>query len=495
MDVVSDLNYRSEKYTKRQKCTCCGKVVSSEEEAIFPISKRYKPGFIWAHYSCVEAIVGNLKDGEIPSFKCKSICKHWAKRGFCSFGKGCFFAHPTLNSEKLFPPKVPKQKPKRKKRGKTRREGRQRPKVANTSRASILRRFFIGKIGKDRLNQGSGILDVAGGKGELAFEFKYVNGIDATVVDPRPMLLQKFRRRYRLGLYHRNPAFLKHSIPIQDNVTKDSTDEILRLKTPVKHLRLFFDDRLFQWMSLPHNDGAADASWYENSIDVARTTCWTSKGLTHEDDVIDNEYISDGGSNDTGGEFKNQKEFSMDASLTKAIEETKSNDGDGEIVGEHDAALEALLRASAVVGMHPDQAAEHICDFALKYEIPFAVVPCCVYSKQFPKRKLPDGTLVKSYEQLLQHLQSKDRRIRKNRLPFEGKNIVLWFDPLLEPLEYKRSKQSANSTTTNAEDILEKESCGDGVSSLIYKAVVEEIKNRKRARGEILDLALQDMSF
>ena len=32
--------------------------------------------------------------------------------------------------------------------------------------------------------------------------------------------------------------------------------------------------------------------------------------------VIDNEYISDGGSNDTGGEFKNQKEFSMDASLT-----------------------------------------------------------------------------------------------------------------------------------------------------------------------------------
>ena len=185
----------------------------------------------------------------------------------------------------------------------------------------------------------------------------------------------------------------------------------------------------------------------------------------------------------------------MDASLTKAIEETKSNDGDGEIVDEHDAALESLLRASAVVGMHPDQAAEHICDFALKHEIPFAVVPCCVYSKQFPKRKLPDGTLVKSYEQLLQHLQSKDRRIRKNRLPFEGKNIVLWFDPLLEPLEYKRSKQSANSTTTNAEDILEKESCGDGVSSLIYKAVVEEIKNRKRARGEILDLALQDMSF
>ena len=495
MDVVSDLVNCRKKYTARQKCTCCGKVVTSEDEAIFPISKRYKPGFIWAHYSCVEAIVGNLKDGEIPSFKCKSICKHWAKRGFCSFGHGCFFAHPPLNDEKLFPPKVPKQKPKRKKRGKTRREGRQRPKVANTSRASILRRFLIGKIGKDRLKQGSGILDVAGGKGELAFEFKYVNGIDATVVDPRPMLLQKFRRRYKLGLYHRNPAFLKHSIPMQGDITRDSTDEMLRLKTPVKHLRLFFDDRLFQWMSLPHNDGDADASWYDNSIDVARTTCWTNKGLTHEDGVPELEDVSDISSNDIEEECKSQRGLSTDLLFTKAVEETKSNDGDGAIIEKHDNALETLLGASAVVGMHPDQAAEHICDFGLKHEIPFAVVPCCVYSKQFPKRKLPNGTLVKSYEQLLKHLQSKDRRIRKNRLPFEGKNIVLWFDPLLEPLEPKENKSMVNSTNTNGEGLLEKESGNDGVASLIYKAVVEEIKNRRRARGEILDLALQDMSF
>ena len=110
---------------------------------------------------------------------------------------------------------------------------------------------------------------------------------------------------------------------------------------------------------------------------------------------------------------------------TDNIQETKDNDGEGVVIKDYDAALDILTNASAVVGMHPDQAAEHICDFALKYKIPFALVPCCVYSKQFPKRKLPDGTLVKSYEQLLQHLQSKDPRIRKNRLPFEGKNIII----------------------------------------------------------------------
>ena len=109
-----------------------------------------------------------------------------------------------------------------------------------------------------------------------------------------------------------------------------------------------------------------------------------------------------------------------------------------------------------------------------------------------PKRKLPDGTLVKSYEHYY-NICRVDRRIRKNRLPFEGKNIVLWFDPLLEPLDPKR-KHAPNSTTPMPK-ISGKGKPGDGVSSLIYKAVVEEIKNRRCARGEILDLALQGMSF
>ena len=474
-----------------QRCTICNTNINNEEDVIFPLSKKNIPGFIWAHYSCILDIVGNLKDGEIPTFKCKTVCKHWKKKGYCSFRKGCFFSHPPNErfNKKNLPYNKKKRMKKRVKNGKSRREGRQRPKVANTSRASILRRFLLGKIGSERLKKGTGILDIAGGKGELAFEFNYVNGISATVCDPRPMLLQKFRRRYRLGLYHRNPAFAKHSIPMQEHITPDTCEDDLKIATPVKHLRLFFDERLFERISLStsSNDDSNNTSWFENSIEVARNTCWTNKGLTHEDDEcnINNQDLSDKDDDRNCSCDCCDKDYNAEQSFQNAIQETKDNDGEGVVIKDYDAALDILTNASAVVGMHPDQAAEHICDFALKYKIPFALVPCCVYSKQFPKRKLPDGTLVKSYEQLLQHLQSKDPRIRKNRLPFEGKNIVLWYDPNLEPLVVtKKNKMMINEEIIVDDDGVDKDDKDDGTSSLIFKAVIEEIRKRN-ARNKL----------
>jgi hypothetical protein len=62
----------------------------------------------------------------------------------------------------------------------------------------------------------------------------------------------------------------------------------------------------------------------------------------------------------------------------------------------------------------------------LARDIPFAIVPCCVYSQLFPKRKLKNGTQVTSYENFLIYLQEKDERIKSEILDFEGKNIVLY---------------------------------------------------------------------
>ena len=58
----------------------------------------------------------------------------------------------------------------------------------------------------------------------------------------------------------------------------------------------------------------------------------------------------------------------------------------GELVTSYDEACALISNCSMIVGMHPDQAAEHIIEFALRNHKPFAVVPCCVYQKQFPKR-------------------------------------------------------------------------------------------------------------
>ena len=108
-------------------------------------------------------------------------------------------------------------------------------------------------------------------------------------------------------------------------------------------------------------------------------------------------------------------------------------------------AVQVLKEASAVVGMHPDQAAEHIVDFAVAHGKPFAVVPCCVYGAEFPGRVLPDGRAVKNYADLVELLVSKGSTdvsasagdgssggfwVRQAVLPFEGKNIVVYGAPL-----------------------------------------------------------------
>ena len=50
-------------------------------------------------------------------------------------------------------------------------------------------RFLIDTFGKEVLDHGSGVLDIAGGKGELSFELVNLNNIQATVVEPRPLQL------------------------------------------------------------------------------------------------------------------------------------------------------------------------------------------------------------------------------------------------------------------------------------------------------------------
>merc|ERR1712176_857264 len=80
-----------------------------------------------------------------------------------------------------------------------------------------------------------------------------------------------------------------------------------------------------------------------------------------------------------------------------------------------------LLNAGGIFGLHPDQATEAIVDCALEYEIPFAIVPCCVYPSLFPDRRLASGQGVVKYKGFLQFLMEKDSRIQTARLPFKGR--------------------------------------------------------------------------
>jgi hypothetical protein len=93
---------------------------------------------------------------------------------------------------------------------------------------------------------------------------------------------------------------------------------------------------------------------------------------------------------------------------------------------------EAVRDARLLVGMHADGATEAIIDAALLYKKPFVVVPCCVFPNLFQERKVSnsEGNLVpvRTHEQFCRYLKDKDARFQMDILPFDGRNIAIWWD-------------------------------------------------------------------
>ena len=109
-----------------------------------------------------------------------------------------------------------------------------------------------------------------------------------------------------------------------------------------------------------------------------------------------------------------------------------------------------LANASLIVGVHSDEITESIVDHALALDRyitslfnrhqhpltltlaltltrrPFLVVPCCVFSNLLPKTR-QDGSPVISTEDFIEYLCEKDPvNIRRESLPFRGRNVVLY---------------------------------------------------------------------
>lgn len=120
-----------------------------------------------------------------------------------------------------------------------------------------------------------------------------------------------------------------------------------------------------------------------------------------------------------------------------------------------DGSLELAVRnASLIIGLHADGATEAIVDAALLHQTPFVVVPCCVFPNLFCERFLTvidggrnddrdmcrtqvreEGMTVKekrvpvrTHDQFCKFLMAKDPRFVMDMLPFEGRNIAIWWD-------------------------------------------------------------------
>lgn len=222
------------------------------------------------------------------------------------------------------------------------------------------------KFGQDRMREGRGVIDIAGGNGLLSFELTCRYGVPSTVLDPRQMKFSSILRR--------------------------------RMKKLTKN-------RLKDLIAVEHNNKKSHRLKWENCIIKVKDDNYI---LERVKEAIESESCS-------VLPFQ-QYQVYFEGSRSR-ISESREND------------VALLSEASIFVGMHPDQATEYIVDAALELNKPFAVVPCCVFTNLFPKRKTPSGSIVRTYEELIEYLQHKDPRIRKEYLPYScGRNIVLYME-------------------------------------------------------------------
>ena len=100
--------------------------------------------------------------------------------------------------------------------------------------------------------------------------------------------------------------------------------------------------------------------------------------------------------------------------------------------------LDSLVKnASLIIGLHADGATEAIVDAALIHRKPFVVVPCCVFPNLFRERFISTidevsseekRVPVRSHDQFCKYLLAKDPRFVMEVLPFDGRNVAIWWD-------------------------------------------------------------------
>ena len=360
------------------------------------------------------------------------LCKHWAKSKTCLYhDKGkCKFDHPP---DYEIPPKTQRRR---------HRSSGGWGQTRNDARVAILRSFLAEELARNGIPDLSSfrVLDVAGGKGELAFQLLNLNNVSTChVIDPRPLSLKKFQKRLSKGFYHRSQGILRH------DVVRPRTEP----ERPVDQLRCFFSSELWE-------EEETKEDRYEKQREQFFQNCYKARGWVWPPPEKYNEHASCGKNYEDRDDIPTKAEKAIpDGSNLGSIPLDNLTLGDtaaSSLGIDFDSASSVVKTADLVVGMHPDQAVDAIVDLALYQNISFFVVPCCVFAREFPHRRVRvaiDGSdatnkpendeetssadrnestmkPVTTYEELIDYLQAKSPDIKQRVLPFEGRNICLY---------------------------------------------------------------------
>lgn len=257
------------------------------------------------------------------------------------------------------------------------------------NRVYLFREFLINTYGLAYL-QGGVVLDVAGGKGDLSWLLSNVDGISSVVENPRPT---DHRHLHKSVAYLRARPDEAELRAMEDRPTHQPlaklVNQVLEPHRDPFHLRILVNQQLV--------DAVRD---YRATADKAAWCRFYQQALAQGLDSIPPGH---------------PKDSVNDQQILRA-----------------DQSLDAINNTRLVVGFHPDQATDACADLAQVLGVPFCIVPCCVFPKEFPHRRV-HGEKVRDYRGLIEYLRMRHPNSRPHRLPFfdttTSRNLVLYTLP------------------------------------------------------------------
>ncbi|KAG0068196.1 hypothetical protein BGZ92_004947, partial [Podila epicladia] len=222
-------------------------------------------------------------------------------------------------------------------------------------RSLYFAQWLIHTFTREFLESGSGVLDIAGGRGDLSWELQTRQGVRSTIVEPRPGKgMRKWQRKWLEKF-------------VAENQSKDD-------KTDTNTVFSRGED-----VCVPQKEEESLAC----DGNVAKKQKMEAREGKDEGDDDDREPDADGDKDPSLTSFiPTVKTYPLQTTEPARIQAMM----DDAFLQTH---RELVASASVLIGLHPDQATEPIVRAALKAGKPFAIIPCCVFGRDNPHRRLP----------------------------------------------------------------------------------------------------------
>lgn len=119
-------------------------------------------------------------------------CKFFINNGYCAKGDACKYAHDRAMQKNW----IAERKANRRQLAVESGDPHGDSVASKHARAGKFTSWLVDKFGVDVLNSGTGVLDVAGGRGDVSFELHTKMGIKSTLVEPRARKLNKHQHKW-----------------------------------------------------------------------------------------------------------------------------------------------------------------------------------------------------------------------------------------------------------------------------------------------------------